>query len=102
MTIGIIKEGKTPSDNRVALTPAQCKWLQTHLPRCKVVVEPSENRCYSDREYRLAGIEVADDMTQCDVLLGIKEVPPEQILSRKTYLFFSHTCKAQPHNQRLL
>lgn len=102
MTIGIIKEGKTPSDNRVALTPAQCKWLQTHYPQHQVMVQPSENRCFADREYRLAGIPVVDDMTQCDILLGIKEVPPEQILPGKTYLFFSHTCKEQPHNQKLL
>ena len=100
--IGIIKEGKVPADNRVALTPLQCKWIQANYPDCRVVVQRSENRCFSDREYAAAGIELSDILDDCDLLLGIKEVPPSQILSNKTYLFFSHTCKKQPHNQKLL
>lgn len=100
--IGIIKEGKIPSDNRVALTPAQAKWLQAEYPDCKVLVQRSETRCYIDREYQLAGIQVVDDLGECNILLGIKEVPPSLILPGKTYLFFSHTCKEQPHNQTLL
>lgn len=100
--IGIIREGKVPSDNRVALTPAQCKWLQENYPGCKIIVQPSETRCFSDREYSLAGIELSDSLENCDILLGIKEVPPGQILHQKKYLFFSHTCKKQPHNQKLL
>jgi len=100
--IGIIKEGKVPADNRVALTPQQCKWIQENYPSCKVVVERSESRCYTDREYSLAGIELADSLEDCAVLLGIKEVPPYHILPHKKYLFFSHTCKKQPHNQKLL
>lgn len=102
LKIGIIKEGKIPSDNRVALTPVQCKWLQEQYPGCKVLVQHSENRCFSDREYRLTGISVVDSLDDCDILLGIKEVPPQQILPGKKYLFFSHTCKKQPHNQKLL
>lgn len=100
--IGIIREGKTPPDNRVALTPAQCKWLQQQYPECKIRVQRSETRCFSDREYSLAGIELSDSVADCDILLGIKEVPPQQVLAGKTYLFFSHTCKKQPHNQKLL
>lgn len=100
--IGILKEGKVPADNRVALTPAQCKWVQKAFPGCKVVVQRSAHRCFSDREYRMAGIELAGSLQDCDVLLGIKEVPVQEILSGKTYLFFSHTCKRQPHNQKLL
>lgn len=102
LKIGIIKEGKIPSDNRVALTPAQCKWLQTQYPGCRIAVQRSENRCFEDREYRLAGVDVVDSLEDCEVLLGIKEVPPHQILPGKKYLFFSHTCKKQPHNQKLL
>lgn len=100
--IGIIKEGKIPADNRVALTPAQCKWIQETYPFCKVVVQRSEARCFSDREYSFAGIELADGVEDCDILLGIKEVPSYQIIPQKKYLFFSHTCKKQPHNQKLL
>lgn len=100
--IGIIKEGKIPADNRVALTPQQCKWIQEQYPQCQVVVQYSEARCYQDREYAMAGIDLAESLEDCDLLLGIKEVPPSQILPGKTYLFFSHTCKKQPHNQKLL
>ena len=102
LKIGIIKEGKVPSDNRVALTPSQCKWLQTAYPDCKVLVQRSTERCFSDREYRIRKIDVVDSLEDCDILLGIKEVPPSQVLPNKKYLFFSHTCKKQPHNQKLL
>jgi alanine dehydrogenase len=100
--IGIIKEGKSPADSRVALTPSQCKWIQETYPDCRVKVQRSENRCFSDREYSFSGIEVADSVEDCDILLGIKEVPHYQIIREKKYLFFSHTCKKQPHNQKLL
>jgi alanine dehydrogenase len=102
LKIGIIKEGKIPSDNRVALTPLQCKWLQEQYPDCKILVQHSTNRCFSDREYSLAGIELTDHLEDCDILLGIKEVPVQQVIPGKKYLFFSHTCKKQPHNQKLL
>ncbi len=102
LKIGIIKEGKIPPDNRVALTPSQCKWLQQHFSQCKITVQKSETRCFSDREYRMAGVQVADSLEECDVLFGIKEVPPHQVIPLKKYLFFSHTCKKQPHNQKLL
>lgn len=102
LKIGIIKEGKVPSDNRVPLTPAQCKWLQTAYPDCKVMVQRSTDRCFSDREYRIKKIDVVDSLDDCNILLGIKEVPPSQVLPDKKYLFFSHTCKKQPHNQKLL
>lgn len=100
--IGIIKEGKIPADNRVALTPAQCKWLQATYPDCKIVVERSHSRCFTDREYSFAGIEAVQSLEDCQILLGIKEVPPKEVLAGKKYLFFSHTCKKQPHNQKLL
>jgi alanine dehydrogenase len=100
--IGLIKEGKTPADNRVALTPAQCKWIQKNAPGIQIIVQSSPVRCFSDREYLLAGAEVKDDVSECDILLGIKEVPVAQLIPGKTYLFFSHTKKKQPHNQKLL
>lgn len=100
--IGIIKEGKIPADNRVALTPMQCKWIKDNYTDCKIVVQRSEHRCFGDREYSFAGIELVESLDDCDILLGIKEVPVYMILPNKTYLFFSHTCKKQPHNQKLL
>lgn len=102
LKIGLIKEGKIPADNRVALTPAQCKWIHKNSSDVKVIVQSSNDRCFSDREYRMAGAEVKDDISECDILFGIKEVPKDQLIEGKTYLFFSHTKKAQPHNQKLM
>ncbi len=102
MRIGLIREGKIPADNRVSLIPAQCKWIQKNAPQIQMVVQSSASRCFSDREYLSAGAEVKEDMSDCDILLGIKEVPVDQLIPGKTYLFFSHTKKKQPHNQSLL
>ncbi len=101
LTIGLIKEGKVPHDNRVPLTPAQCKWLQKNFSDIKIIVESSPHRCFSDQEYIHAGIDVKEDLSVCDVLMGIKEVPVEKLIEQKTYLFFSHTKKKQPFNQKL-
>lgn len=100
--IGLIREGKIPADNRVALTPAQCKWILKNSTDIQIFVQSSPDRCFSDREYLSAGVEVKDDLSDCDVLFGIKEVPVAQLIPGKTYLFFSHTKKKQPHNQPLL
>ncbi len=102
ITIGLIREGKIPADSRVALTPAQCKWLRQHHPEVKVTVQQCNNRCFTDKEYLAAGVEVIEDMRACDILLGIKEVPVDMLIEGKTYLFFSHTKKLQPSNQKLL
>ena len=102
INIGLIKEGKVPADNRVALTPSQCKWIQKNYPGVRVYAESSADRSYSDAEYQRAGIEVCQDLSHCQVLLGIKEVPVEKLIAGKTYLFFSHTKKKQPYNQKLL
>ena len=100
--IGLIREGKIPADNRVALTPAQCKWLLKNRADIQIVVQRSPDRCFNDREYLSAGVELADDLSDCDILFGIKEVPVSQLIPGKTYLFFSHTKKKQPHNQPLI
>ncbi len=102
LTIGLIREGKTPADNRVALTPAQCKWVHKNTSDVKIIVQSSPQRCFTDKEYRSAGVEVVEDMSHCNVLFGIKEVPVEELIPNKTYLFFSHTKKAQLHNQQLM
>ncbi len=101
LKIGLIKEGKIPVDNRVALTPAQCKWIQKQSSDIQVLVQSSGHRCFSDREYISAGIEVKDDISECDIFLGIKEVPVDMLVPGKTYMFFSHTRKKQLYNQSL-
>ena len=102
LRIGLIKERKTPPDNRVALTPQQCASIQKNYPDIRIVVEPSDGRCFTDDAYRNEGIEVNSDLTGCEILMGIKEVPPEHLISGKTYFFFSHTKKKQPYNQKLM
>ncbi len=101
LTIGLIREGKVPQDNRVALTPAHCKWLHMNFDDVKVVAQRSTGRCYTDVEYARAGVEVTEDLSECNLLLGIKEVPVDMLLEGKTYMFFSHTKKLQPANQKL-
>src|SRR5438552_229480 len=102
LVIGLIREGKTPADNRVALAPSQCQWLQLHVPRARIIVQPSPVRCFTDEEYRQAGIEVAEDLQACDLLLGIKEVPVAQLIPGKKYMFFSHTRKKQEYNRDMM
>ncbi len=100
--IGLLKEGKYPPDNRVALTPAQCKWIEKNYPQIRISLQSAPDRCYLDAEYQRAGVEVAANLEHCDILFGIKEVPVNQLIEGKTYLFFSHTRKKQVYNQGLL
>lgn len=101
LTIGIIREGKNPPDHRVVLSPAQCKYLIDTFP-VKIKVQPSKNRCFSDAEYEKEGIFLSSDVSNCDLLIGIKEVPLAELIANKRYLFFSHTIKKQPSNKKLL
>lgn len=102
MIIGILREGKTPPDKRVPLTPRQCVEVQHTFPNVSIIVQPSPNRCYKDEEYSALGIQLNEDLSDCDVLLGVKEVRIEDFLPGKTYLFFSHTIKKQEYNRKLL
>ena len=102
MKIGVVREGKTPPDQRVPLTPAQCAELKRSYPEVELVVESSEVRRITDDEYRAEGIDVVKDLSGCDVLLGVKEVPMDELIPDTTYLFFSHTYKLQPYNAKLL
>ena len=101
MKIGILREGKMPRDKRVPFTPAQCVLLQREFG-IEIVVQPSEWRIFSDEEYRAAGVKLQEDISGCDVLMGIKEVPLKELVEGKKYFFFSHTIKKQPHNQKLI
>ena len=93
MKIGIIKEGKTPPDERVPLSPAQCKEIVDNYPDVQLVVQKSNLRRFKDYNYEELGITLVDDVSDCDVLMGVKEVPENQLISSKTYFYFSHTTK---------
>ena len=100
--IGLIREGKNPPDKRVAFTPLQVEEIQQRFPQVRVVCEESEFRCFKDSEFTELGIDVVKDISDCDILMGIKEVPIANLLDNKTYFFFSHTIKKQPYNRKLL
>ncbi len=100
--LGIIREGKTPADKRVPFTPLQVVEIEQRYPHVKVIIQESDVRAFKDEEYREKGIEVVKDISYCDILMGIKEVPVNDLIPKKTYLFFSHTTKKQPHNRNLL
>ncbi len=102
MIFALIRERKNPPDNRVALSPVQCVTLKKRFPQVDIWVESSPERCFSDDDYREVGIDVREDISGADILLGIKEVPIDFLIPNKTYLIFSHTIKKQPYNRRLL
>lgn len=101
-TFALITERKNPPDKRVVLTPSLCKEFKERYPDAKLIIEKSDVRVFTDQEYIDAGFEVVDDVSHADILLGVKEVPIEALIPNKTYLFFSHTIKEQPYNQKLL
>lgn len=102
MKIGILREEKLPHDSRVALTPSQCKFLMERNPDLQVVVQPCKYRCFTNEEFTYQGVELNEDITDCDILLGVKEIPPALLIPHKTYLFFSHVIKKQPHNRKMM
>jgi saccharopine dehydrogenase (NAD+, L-lysine-forming) len=96
--VGILRETKNPPDRRVPLTPPQIIELQEIYPYIEFIVQPSDNRCYSDEEYDYLNIPLKEDLKECDILLGVKEVDKRTFIPGKTYLFFAHVAKKQPHN----
>jgi saccharopine dehydrogenase (NAD+, L-lysine forming) len=102
MKIGVLREEKSPPDKRVPLTPLICSELKRKYPQIDIVVQPSKIRCYSDDEYTAFGVTLQEDLHDCDVLMGVKEVPPEKLIEGKKYFFFSHTIKKQAHNKKLI
>ena len=102
MKFGIIKERKNPPDRRVVFSPQKLKEFQQQFPEATIVVESSDIRIFSDEAYAKAGFEITEDLSDCDVLIGVKEVPITALIPNKKYFFFSHTIKKQPYNRDLL
>ena len=80
----------------------ECKRVLKKFPNLSLKVESSDNRFFTDQDYINMGIEVVDDVSNCEVLLGVKEVPIDSLIPNKQYFFFSHTIKKQEYNQKLL
>lgn len=102
MKFAIIKEKKNPPDKRVVLPPSACRSLLKTFPEMEIKVESSENRTFTDSSYEKIGIEVTNNIKDCNVMLGVKEVPINALIPNKKYFFFSHTIKEQPYNRALL
>ncbi|UZH56036.1 alanine dehydrogenase [Salinimicrobium tongyeongense] len=98
----LIKERKTPPDRRVVFSPEELREAVKQFPDASFKIESSDIRIFSDEEYRQAGFEVVEDISGCDVMLGVKEVPLPHLIAGKKYFFFSHTIKKQPYNRDLL
>jgi saccharopine dehydrogenase (NAD+, L-lysine forming) len=102
IVLGVIREGKVPPDKRVPLTPKQCKMVEAKFPNVEVVVQPSSIRSFKDEEYRNEGVKMSEDLSQCDIIIGVKEVNISDLIPHKKFLFFSHTLKKQAYNRPLL
>jgi len=102
MKVGIIRENKVPIDRRVALTPEQCIEVREKFKGIEIFIQPSKIRCFDDIEYEKLGIGISENLSDCDILLGVKEVNTTDILEEKKYLIFSHTIKKQTYNRELL
>ncbi len=100
--IGLLKETKTPPDRRAALTPRTAKMLVEKFDNVQVCIQPSQIRAFKDSEYSQLGLPLQEDLTECDLLLGVKEVKIETLIPDKTYMFFAHVAKKQEHNKPLL
>ena len=102
MRVGIIRETKIPPDRRVPLTPAQVVELREKYPFVEFYVQPSDIRCFTDDEYKYLKIPLREDLSNCDILMGVKEVDKRVFVPGKTYLFFAHVAKKQDHNREML
>ena len=100
--LGIIKEGKVPSDERAPLSPEQCLRVQEEYESVQIVVQRSAIRAFRDEAYEAVGIPLVDSLEDCDIIMGVKEVNPEDLIPNKQFFFFSHTLKKQPYNRALL
>ena len=102
MKFALIKERKIPQDRRVVMSPEACKKLVETYADAEIIVESSDSRVFKDEEYSNLGFTVTNDISDADVLLGVKEVPVDALIPDKDYFFFSHTIKKQPYNRELL
>ena len=102
MKFALITERKNPPDRRVVFSPTELVQLKSQYPAAEIKIESSEIRVFKDEEYSNLGFEVTNDVSDCDVLIGVKEVPVDYLIPNKKYFFFSHTIKKQSHNRKLL
>ena len=101
-SVGILRETKAPPDRRVPLTPHQTVLFEKRYSQAKVYMQPSEIRGFRDDEYDKLRLNLKEDLKDCELLLGIKEVDYQTFISGKIYMFFAHVGKKQSYNRRML
>ncbi|RCW92152.1 NAD(P)-dependent oxidoreductase [Winogradskyella arenosi] len=102
MTFAIIKERKNPPDRRVVFSPEHLAEARAQFPEATFIVESSDIRIFPDEAYAKLGFDVLEDVSHADVMIGVKEVPVEDLIPNKKYFYFSHTIKKQTYNRKLL
>jgi len=98
--IGIRREDKNKWERRVPLTPRHVAELVKK--GFEVVVQPSPIRAFSEDEYKKAGAQVQEDLSNCQLVFAVKEIPQELFRPKHTYVFFAHVIKGQSHNMPML
>lgn len=98
--VGIVREAYNKWERRAPLCPEHVKQLVKN--GIQVVIQPCTRRVYSNEQYRSMGATISEDLSSSQVILGVKQVPADHLIRDKTYMFFSHTIKAQAENMALL
>jgi len=96
ITLAILKEARI-DENRTPFSPAQISNLLNKFPNLKIIVQPSNRRCFKNEDYLKAGAQITDDLRSADIIFGVKEVDVSTLIKNKTYLFFSHTSKVRQY-----
>lgn len=102
IVIGVRRETKNRWECRSPLTPTNISELRQHSKDVQFVIQPCSKRVFSDKSYADVGATLSDDLSRCDLILGVKEVPISDLHPKKHFMFFSHTHKGQPYNMAML
>ena len=96
ITLAVLKEARI-DENRTPFSPSQISDLLNNFSNLKIIVQPSERRCFKNEDYLKAGAQITDDLSSADIIFGVKEVDISTLIKDKTYLFFSHTSKVRQY-----
>lgn len=98
--IGIIRESRN-DENRTPLVPEHIKKYKESNPNINFIIQPSNSRCFSDEEYELCGAKINENLNECSIIFGVKEIDPNILINNRTYLFFSHTFKINKQQKNI-
>ncbi len=98
--IGIVRESRN-DENRTPLVPEHIKKYKKSNPNINFIIQPSNNRCFSDEEYELSGAKINENLNECSIIFGVKEIDSNILINNRTYLFFSHTFKINKQQKKI-